>query len=321
MRILVLGGTRFVGWHLVQTLLDSGHHVTIFHRGRHPSPFPEVEVRTGDRDGDLSALAEGSWDRVIDVSGYTAPQLRRSVELLGGRIDGYVFVSTTSVYRMPAPAGIKEEGELKEADHGTSAPYGEAKVACEEVLAEELPERRLVVRPGILSGPRDYTDRLSYWCLRVRKGGRVLAPGGPERPVQLLDARDLAAWTVGMVEEEIAGVFNAVGPAEPTTMGSLLDTISRVVGNNAEIVWASDSVLDAAGADRSRELPFWVPETHTAWFTIDASRARRRGLRPRPLEETVRDTLAWLDEEGRELSDLESGPDPAREEELISRAS
>jgi len=321
MRILVLGGTRFVGWHLVRSLLASGHEVTVFHRGRHPSPFPEVEVRTGDRDGDLSSLSEGSWDRVIDVSGYTAPQLRRSVELLGELVGGYVFISTTSVYRMPAPRGVDEEGELKDADPGASAPYGEAKVACEEVLAEELPERRLVVRPGILAGPRDYTDRLAYWCLRVRQGGRIVAPGAPERPVQLLDARDLAAWMTGLIGEESAGVFNAVGPAERTTMGSLLETISRVVDTRPEIVWASDAALDAAGADRSRELPFWVPETHTAWFTIDASRARERGLHPRPLEETVRDTLAWLDGEGRALSDLESGPDPAREEELITRAS
>jgi len=320
MRILVLGGTRFVGWHLVRSLLDGGHQVTIFHRGRHPSPFPTVEVRTGDRGGDLSALSEGRWDRVVDVSGYTAPQLRRSVRLLRDRIGGYVLISTTSVYRVPGPRGITEEAEMKEPDHGSSAPYGEAKVACEEVLAEEMPDRRLVIRPGILAGPRDYTDRLAYWCLRVREGGRVLAPGAPNRPVQLLDARDLAQWMTGLIGKKIAGVFNAVGPAEPATMGSLLETIARVVDTSPEVVWASDEVLDTVGADRSRELPFWVPETHAAWFSIDASRARERGLRPRPLEETVQDTLAWLDEEGRGLSDLESGPDPAREEQLISAA-
>jgi 2'-hydroxyisoflavone reductase len=318
MHILVLGGTRFVGRHIVEAALGRGHEVTLFNRGRHPHPFEGVRTLTGDRDGDLAAVREGRWDRVIDVSGYTAPQVARSLDALEGRHDGYTFISTTSVYRKPARPGIDEAGQLKPADHGDDGGYGESKVACEEVLRERLDDAVLIARPGIIAGPHDYTDRLAYWCLRVREGGEMLAPGRPDQPVQVIDVRDLAAWIVEAGEAERTGTFNLVGPGEPLTMGGLLETVARAIGSRPDLRWIDDDALAGAGVEPGYDLPFWLPGDHAWFFTVSADRARAAGLRHRPLEATVRDTLEWIG--GRGLDDLDAGISAARERELLRSA-
>jgi 2'-hydroxyisoflavone reductase len=318
MHILVLGGTRFVGRHIVEAALERGHQVTLFNRGRHPDPFDGVQTLTGDRDGDLSALREGRWDRVIDVSGYTAPQVARSLDALDGRHDGYTFISTTSVYGEPARPGIDEAAQLKPADHSDGGGYGESKVGCEEVLRERLGDAVLVARPGIIAGPHDYTDRLAYWCLRVREGGEMLAPGRPDQPVQVIDARDLAAWIVEATEAGRTGTFNLVGPEEPLTMAGLLETISGATGSRPDLRWVDDDALVGAGVEPGYDLPFWIPGNHAWIFTVSADRARAAGLRHRPVETTVRDTLEWIGDRG--LDDLDAGISAARERELLREA-
>jgi len=315
MRILILGGTRFVGRHIVETALARDHEVTLFNRGRHPNPFEGVQTLTGDRDGDLSALHGGRWDRVIDVSGYNAPQVTRALDALEGRFGGYTFISTTSVYRQPDRPGVDETAPLKPANHGEEGGYGESKVACEEVLRERLGDAVLIARPGIIAGPHDYTDRLAYWCLRVREDGEMLAPGDPDQPVQLIDVRDLASWIVRTAETDERGTFNLVGPGEPLTMAGLLEDIAGVTGTTPDLRWVDDDALLEAGAKPGYDLPFWFPAEKAWIFTVSADRARDAGLVHRPLERMIRDTMDWVGDRGR--NELGAGISAGREQELL----
>jgi len=315
MRLLVLGGTQFVGRAVAEAALAAGHELTLFHRGRtNPGLFPAAEHVHGDRERDLSTLAGRSFDAVIDTSGYEPQVVRASVDALAGA--HYVFVSTISVYT-DFSRGPNEDSTVYAAGEG----YGELKAACER----ELPDGSLIVRPGLIVGPYDPTYRFTYWVDRIARGGDVVAPEPRDRAVQLIDARDLAVWLVRSAETRLAGVFNAVGPAESLTMGELLETILDVTGSDAGLCWVPADVLLEHEVEEYVTLPLWLADP--AWRghgEVSNARATAAGLVFRPLEETVRDTLAWIRsgaavfvDQGRPRPGLESEREAALLREVL----
>ena len=299
MRILVLGGTVFLGRAFVEAALARGHEVTTFTRGqRNPELFPEVEKLRGDRDGALDALRGREWDAVCDTSGYVPRVVRASAELLREAAPHYTFVSSVSVYAGFAEPGMDEDaplGELEDpATEAVHEHYGPLKAACERAVQDVYGEGALVIRPGLIVGPHDPTDRFTYWPRRVAAGGDVLAPAPPERQVQFVDVRDLAEWNVRLAEERVTGVFNATGPTETVTMGAFLDECRSATGSDAHLVWVDGDLLVEAGVEPWMELPLWIPgDDHAGFMSIDVSRAVAAGLTFRPLADTIRDTLAW----------------------------
>ena len=318
MRILVLGGTRFLGRHLVETALARGHDVVLFNRGlMNPELFPGVERLRGDRERDLSALAGRRFDAAVDLSGYVPRAVQSSAELLADAVEHYTFVSSISVYADFSRPDVREEAPLIELDdpatEDVETAYGGLKALCERAVERALPGRSLIVRPGLIVGAHDPTGRFTYWPHRVARGGDVLSPGNPDRQVQFIDAADLAAWIVGMAERRSAGVFNATGPAPRTTMGELLETCKLVAESGARLVWVDDDFLLERGAGQWMELPLWVADPDwMALMTVDVSRALAAGLEFRPLAETVRRALHEAE------PTTEAGLSPERESELLA---
>jgi 2'-hydroxyisoflavone reductase len=326
----MLGGTVFLGRHLVDAALAAGHQVTLFNRGRHGAEiFPQVEKLRGDRDGGLDALAGRRWDAVIDTCGYVPRLVRASAELLASSVEHYTFISSISVYRdldqapvdENSPVGILADPTVEEI---TGETYGPLKALCEQAAEAAMPGRLLHVRPGLIVGPHDPTDRFTYWPWRVVQGGNVLAPGRPERRVELIDGRDLAAWILRAVEARRTGVYNATGPAHELTMGDLLQICRQAAGGHATLTWVEEAFLLANGVAPWSELPLWLPESDNGVMAVDCGRATAAGLEFRPLAETVQDTLAWLradkaPAEG-DLSNIElhAGMARAREAELLA---
>lgn len=301
MRLLVLGGTVFVGRHVVDAALAAGHEVTLLHRGHHPAHRPDdVEEVFGDRTRDLDALT-GTWDVVVDTSGYLPADVAASAEALSGRAERYMFVSSASVYADLSTVPVTEETPTHPplADGDPSMDdYGPLKVGCEHAAEHAMPGRALALRAGLLVGPYDPTGRLPYWVRRVAAGGEVLAPAVPDAPVQVLDARDLGAWIVDLAERGATGVVNAPGPRGVTTFTGLLDICRRVAGSDAAVTWVDEGWLQAQGIAPWSDLPLWLPTGAglDGLMALDDTRARALGLGWRPLEETVADTLAWTTE-------------------------
>ena len=323
MRLLVLGGTVFVGRHVVEAALARGHEVTLFNRGRQNAHlFPALEKLRGDRDGDLSALAGRRFDAVIDPSGFTPAQMRAMAAALGDRVEHYTFISSISALAAYPPRQAYDEGApLAEGESG----YGPLKARAEEAIAAAMPGRLACVRPGLVVGPHDPSDRFTYWPRRVARGGDVLAPGRPERPVQYIDARDLAEWCVRVAEERRTGTFTAVGPASTLTMGRFLDECRDAIGSDARWHWVPDAILLREGVQRWTEMPLWFPEDDPrigGMLLADVRRALAAGLTFRPLAETVRDTLAWDRAEGTPATEraIRASPITAeREAEVLAR--
>jgi 2'-hydroxyisoflavone reductase len=327
MNLLVLGGTVFLGRHIVEAALARGHTVTLFNRGQHNADlFPEVEKLRGDRDGGLDALRGRRWDAAIDPSGYLPRLVRASAELLADAVDRYCFISSISVYeKLPvpgmdesAPVGMLADPTTEEI---TGESYGPLKALCEQAVEAALPGRALVIRPGLIVGPHDPTDRFTYWPVRVARGGEVLAPSSPASPVQVIDVRDLAEWTIQMVESRRTGTFNATGPAEALTLGSLLETCRTVSANDARFTWVSEEFIAQNEVSEWMDLPLWIAsaDQNMAGFqAVSIGRALDAGLLFRPLEATVRDTLAW--HATRPAShEWRAGLAPTREAELLAR--
>ena len=325
MKLLILGGTGFVGRHLVEAALARGHEVTLFNRGQHNGElYPEVEKLRGDRDGGLAPLRGRRWDAVVDTSGYVPRLVRASAELLSEAVDHYTFISTISVYKSfsvpglheDAPVGTLQDETTEEVDGET---YGPLKVLCERAAAEAMPGRVLTVRPGLIVGPHDPTDRFTYWPHRVARGGDVLAPRPPEQPVQFIDARDLTAWTLRMAETGRTGVYNATGPDDTLTLGETLDTCKSASDSDARFVWADESFLLEEGVEPWMGLPLWIPKGDMSGLQeVDCRRAIAAGLTFRPLIETVRDTLVW-DATRPADAERKAGLRPEREAELLRR--
>jgi 2'-hydroxyisoflavone reductase len=325
MRLLILGGTVFLGRHVAAEALARGHDVTLFHRGRHGADlFPEAEHLGGDRDGDLRALEGGRWDAAVDTSGYHPDQVAASSALLAAAgVEHLSFVSTCNVYPgWPAEPVSEDSAVWEEGDD-----YGPHKAASERAAEAALPGRVAHLRAGLLVGPHDNVFRLPWWVRRIASGGEVLAPGDPERTVQLIDARDLAAWVLDLAEERRAGVFNATSPPGRTTMGEVLEAAVAATGADAGLTWAPDEALVEAGVEPWKELPLWIPERDGAGtWQVAAARAEAAGLRPRPVAHTIADVWAWLQAGGPEAE----GPDwlsphapramsPEREADILAR--
>lgn len=324
MRLLVLGGTKFLGRHFVEAALRRRHEVTLFNRGRTaPGLFPGVETVTGDRDGGLAALAGRTWDAVLDPSGYVPRVVGAAVSALAGRVGFYAFVSTISTYATPIAPGADESAPLAAladpaTEEVTGETYGGLKAACERAVARGFGERALVVRPGLIVGPHDPTDRFTYWPRRLSRGGDVLAPAVPGQPVQVIDVRDLAAWMLAMIERGTGGTFNATGPAEPLTLGELLERAALALGVPSRIVWVDVAFLLERGVEPWTELPLWVPAGEGGIDEVSIARALATGLALRPLAETVRDTLAWDLARPDPARDGSSALKPEREAELLA---
>jgi nucleoside-diphosphate-sugar epimerase len=302
MDMLIIGGTVFLGRHLVEAAHARGHTITLLNRGQHnPGLFPGVEKLRGDRDGGLSALRGRRWDVAIDTCGYIPRVVRASAELLADAVEHYTFISSISVYASFGTIGMDEQApvgtladETVEVVDGET--YGPLKALCEQAAERAMPGRVLNVRPGLIVGPHDPTDRFTYWPHRVAQGGAVLAPDQPEHGTQIIDVRDLADWIVRMVEARQTGIYNATGPEYRLTMGQVLDTSRAVSGSDARINWVSERFVLDAGVQPWMELPLWVPAedpSNAGFDKIDCARAIAAGLRFRPLADTIRDTLAW----------------------------
>jgi 2'-hydroxyisoflavone reductase len=325
MRLLVLGGTLFLGRHLVDAALGRGHEVTLFNRGQtNPDLFSEAEKLRGDRGSDLSALEGRRWDAAIDVHGRMPRVVRAAAELLAGAVDHFTFVSSISAYGEVFPPGLDESFPTAEFAEGTDeddpANYGPCKAECERIVERLFPESSFVPRPGLIVGPHDPTDRFTYWPRRVAAGGDVLAPGDPGRPVQIVDGRDLAEWIVRMIEAGATGAYNATGPEYPLTMGRMLEACRTTTRSDAELVWVSDEFLLAEDVGQWMELPLWLAEPDTeGLLAVDVSKALDSGLSSRSLAETVRDTLAWEAERPADERSSGVGLTPQREAELLER--
>ena len=324
MRVLVVGGTRFVGRHIVQALLDADHEVTVFHRGGggREDPFPKAEHRHGDRDGDLGELAEGEWDATVDVSAYVPRQVRTLGDALGragGRGGRYVYISSISAYATPDVPGITESAALEvlldqETEAVTADTYGGLKALCEYAAVETFGADTLLVRPTYVVGPYDTTGRFTYWARRLAEGGEVLAAGPQDQPVQVVDARDLGAFVVRLLEEGERGPFHVAGPPPPHGFGDLLEEIRAAVApEGTTITWVDVGFARENGLD-GRLLPLWHEGERDYTGAVDPSAALRRGLTLRPVGDSARDAVAT-----GEVTPLVDGVglDRAREEELL----
>lgn len=304
-RILVLGGTVFVGRAIVESALARGHEVTIFHRGQsNLGLFDGAEEILGDRDGGLGALGAREWDSVIDTCGYVPRIVEQSVHALRERVPHYTFISTISVYSDHGADSIDENAALGSLeDRATETinweTYGPLKVLCEQAVSEGYGSRALILRPGLIVGPWDKTDRFTYWVSRTADGGEVLVPGRLDQPVQFIDVRDLAEWTLSLVEGEATGIFNASGPPGRLNLGEFLNVCNRALGEQATLVEAPISFLIENGVEAWTDLPLVNPYDGAGdgMSKIDISRAVKLGLRHRPLEDTILDTLAWFRDE------------------------
>ncbi len=323
MRLLILGGTVFLGRALVESAQARGHEVTLFNRGKHnPDLFPEVEKLRGDRETDLSALDGRHWDAVIDTCGYVPRVVRASAEKLADAVEHYTFISSISVYSDFSEPDMDENGPLgtledPTVEEITGETYGPLKVLCEQAAEEAIPGRTLSLRAGLIVGPHDPSDRFTYWPHRVAQGGDVLAPDDPELPVQFIDVRDLAEWNIRMVEAGKAGIYNATGPDYPLSMGRLLETCRDVSASGANLVWMDEAFLLANEAQPWSEIPLWVPASEGAGFSaINCAKAIADGLTFRSIADMVRDTLAW---DATRPSDtaFRAGLTPEKEQQLL----
>ena len=310
MKLLVLGGTKFLGIAVVEAALAAGHEVTMANRGQtRPELFPEVERIAVDLHGDLAPLAGRSWDAVVDLDPtQLTRQTRRRAETLRDGVGHYVYVSSVSAYSDLATPPNEDSPVFEpldpEPEEFAMEHYGALKAGSERAVLDVFGERGAAVRAGLIVGPHDPTERFTYWPRRLAEGGDVLAPGTPEDPVQFIDVRDLGAWLVHLAAERIGGVFIATGPSLP--FGETLERIAAAVGADVRLVWVDAATLLAAGVEPWMELPLWLPkgDGYDGMQRADISRALAAGLTFRPLEETARDTLAWSLEAGEQRPTL-----------------
>jgi 2'-hydroxyisoflavone reductase len=321
-RLLILGGTKFLGPHLVDAALAAGHEVTLFNRGKNAPPRGGVESIVGERDGGLSALDGRRWDAVIDTCGFAPRVVRASVEALRSRVGQYAFVSTISVYPETFGGGFGEEEPVIQLDDPivetvTPETYGGLKALCEGEVIAGMGARALIVRPGLIVGPLDPSDRFTYWPHRFAIGGDVLVPGPRDAHVSFIDVRDLAQWIVRSVEGGLAGTFNASGLYGATTMGAVMDACAAAAGAGKP-VWVNESFLVDSGVTPWTELPLWIPQGEDNIIKASSARAVAAGLSCRPVAETVRATLDWTTRQGLERT-LRAGLSRARESELLAQ--
>jgi 2'-hydroxyisoflavone reductase len=331
LRILILGGTGFTGPYQVSYALGRGHKVTTFNRGKtHPGELPsEVEQLVGDRNGQLDVLKDRQWDVAIDNPTTLPAWVRDAARILKGNVERYIFISTISVYadtskdvdetaplaKYDGPDPYKETLEaMKASGYNT---YGPLKTLSEQEAEKWFPGKTLIIRPGLIVGPRDETDRFTYWPVRIDRGGEVLAPGTPSDPVQFIDARDLAEWTIRMTENRETGIYNATGPAKPLCIGGMLDGVKGALNSNAKFTWISTDFLKEQKVEAWSDVPVWTGE-ESGMARTNISRALAKGLTFRPLADTARDALAWFKSQPQDRqSEMKAGLAPEREAEVL----
>lgn len=333
LRILILGGTGFTGPYQVRYALSRGHKITTFNRGKtHPGELPaEVEQLIGDRNGKLDALKNRQWDVVIDNPTTMPAWVRDAAQVLKGNVERYVFISTISVYTDPPPAGVDENSPLLKYEGadpyketleamraGGYKTYGPLKVLSEKEAEKWFPGKTLIIRPGLIVGPHDETDRFTYWPVRIDRGGEVLAPGDPKDPVQFIDARDLAEWMIRMAENRETGIYNATGPAKPLGVGGMLDGIKDAEKSNATFTFVPYDFLKQQKVEAWSDMPVWAgDEIGLSRTKID--KALAKGLTFHPFADTARDTLAWFKSLPQERqSKMRAGVTPERETEVLT---
>jgi 2'-hydroxyisoflavone reductase len=332
LRILILGGTGFTGPYQVRYALRRGHKVTTFNRGKtHPGELPsEVEQLIGDRNGKLDALKGRKWDVVIDNPTTLPAWVRDAAKILKGNVDRYVFISTISVYA-DTSKGVDETAPLakyegadpyKETLEAMKASgyktYGPLKALSEQEAEKWFPGKTLIIRPGLIVGPGDETDRFTYWPVRLDRGGEVLAPGAPTDPVQFIDAQDLAEWTIRMAENRDTGIYNATGPAKPLGIGEMLDQIKGALKSDAKFTWVPAEFLGQQKVEAWSDMPVWAGD-ESGLARTNINRALGKGLTFRPLTETARDTLAWFKSQPQDRqSKMKAGITPEREAEVLA---
>ena len=337
MKLLIIGGTRFLGRHFVAAALERGHEVTLFNRGTQSSALPGVESIRGDRNKDLGKLQDRRWDAVVDTCGYLPRAVKEAAEVLADSVGRYVFISSQSAYADVSVPGVDEtfplagltDEQLDEAySIDTSGQpsygklYGGLKALCERAAEQAMPKRVLIVRPGLIVGPYDYTDRFTYWVVRVARGGEVLAPGRPERPVQFIDARDLAEWVVALMERRATGIYNANRSPDTLTMRNVLDECKLASNSDAAFTWVSEAFLQQEQVMAWSQMPLWLPEEDApqlrGFMFVNCDRAIAAGLRIRPMSDTIADTLGWV-RSGLQDQPLKAGIDPEREQTLLRK--
>jgi len=336
LRILILGGTGFTGPFQIKFALGRGHKITTFNRGKtHPGELPkEVEQLVGDRNGQLDALKGRQWDVVIDNPTSLPVWVRDAAQILKGNVDRYVFISTISVYAPTSKPGADEDAPLqkytgpdamKETRESLIASkfalYGPLKALSEQEAEKWFPNKTLIIRPGLIVGPGDETDRFTYWPVRIDRGGEVLAPGDPADPVQFIDGRDLAEWTIRMVENGATGKYNATGPAKKLGVGEMLETIKTAEKAKADFTWVKADFLEAQKVSPWSDMPVWIPPVgeEGGLSQISIQRGLDKGLTFRPLADTARDTLAWFKSQPAERqAKLRAGLTPEREKEVLA---
>jgi 2'-hydroxyisoflavone reductase len=336
LRLLILGGTGFTGPFQVRYALERGHKVTVFNRGKtHPGELPkEVEQLIGDRNGQLDALESRKWDVVIDNPTMLPAWVRDAAQILKGNVERYVFISTISVFADTSKPGTDESAPLAKYTGADAmqetrdtvvaskfALYGPLKALSEREAEKWFPKQTLIIRPGLIVGPRDETDRFTYWPVRIDRGGEVLAPGDPSDPVQFIDGRDLAEWVIRMVEQRETGIYNATGPEKTLGVGAMLEGIKTANKSNANFTWVNTDFLEAQKVAPWSDMPVWVPPRgeEAGMGRISIQRALAKGLSFRPLAETGRDTLAWFKSQPAERqAKLKAGLSPEREAEVLA---
>ena len=336
MKLLILGGTRFLGRHLLAAAQARGHEVTLFNRGNYLSEdFGAVESIRGDRHSELDNLRGRRWDAVVDTSGHLPRAVRAAADVLTDNVDRYVFISTQNAYRDVSIPDIDESYPLatlttEQLDRANAIDtsgqpsyaelYGGLKALCEQAVEEAMPNRVLILRPGLIVGPFDYTDRFTYWPVRIARGGEVLAPGRTNRFIQLIDARDQAEWTISMIERKATGVYNTHGVPHKLTMQRLLDECKSVSQSDAKLTWVTEDFLLRENVAAWSELPLWLPEEaapHLKGFMfISPEKGIAAGLTFRSLSETIRDTLTWY-QTTRSDNALKAGLDRDKERGLL----
>ncbi len=339
MKILIIGGTKFLGRHLVDAALQNNHEVTLFNRGTKytEASIPDVEQIHGDRNSDLEKLSGRNWDAVIDTSGYLPQTVEASAEFLKDKVGQYVFISSGSVYpETPEPnydettrtavlsdeqkkevAKIDPKGALDGKVLGEH--YGALKKLCEEAIERVMPNRLLTVRAGMIVGAFDWTDRFNYWVMRIAQGGKILAPGKPEKFVQLIDARDLSEWIIKMVEESVTGIFNVTGKPFELDFGKMVEAIKNATGSDAKFVWADEKFLEENNVQPWSEMPFYLPESFAetrGFMAMNVDTALAKGLKFRPLSDTILDVFNWRKNQDFEMK---AGISAEREKELIDK--
>ena len=336
MKLLIIGGTRFLGRHLVTAALARGHEVTLFNRGNF-SLEADVKTIEGDRHTELHKLEGRRWDAVVDTCGHLPRAVRAAAEALSDSVNRYVFISSQNAYADVCVPGMAEDYPLgtltdEQLDQANAvdttgqpsygALYGGLKALCESAAEEVMPGRVLVIRPGLIVGPYDYSDRFTYWVVRVAAGGEVLAPGRPERFVQFIDARDLAEWAIKMIERNAAGAYNTHGLPNTVTMEGLLEECKRVSQSDAQFTWASEEFLLEEQVAAWSEMPLWLPEDaapHLKGFMfISPRKAIAEGLEFHPLSDTIADTLSWF-RTNRQDEPLKAGLNSDKERALLDK--